>query len=701
MIIESLEQSSLFILTLIILVIILVKNYYYQDNIDDDVKIRRYFSEDIESSNNNHNNNNNDSIFAKILDLFKTNSFISATGDDGGHSSFTHSVEKFYGRVFPSSFWTSSGDDGGKDYSEPLLNNAQASNDPLDANSIVTSQIVSNGKEMSQTLMKHLIDSKTKNVLDVAPKNNKSISQGNDRNDHHHHHNYLIVSVIKWGFRKRYLSSDGNKDSDISNETEDEISSVQSGVLIDKDKSNLLKSPTNHSHSDEVEFEITLKLRDKVADSPEQQWYSQKDIKREAWAIWKTANDIFTFHLEIVSSFGDLAPRKPRLRTTFGGSANRHDIISDTRTISTYLTAILRIDQAAATLAFFDFLEMPPHLKAVMTPNLFINLNPTTNGVSLIDDSSYNNPPLPPITNVNRNEQLFSVVESTVLNNKQDKYRKLFVAMRVQLKPKEITIRCRLFHGVITGADICKWLLRHGAGDESLSNSVKDRIEANRIGQELLSCGLLSCVTYGFPDDFDEEEIQTFNEDNVGMNKFCDLSSFIYTFPVKGNSSSIVGKFTLFGEALSLTIPQWSRSEENDDKGANRDTQTYSVRQSEIMNISGTGTLGHIEYLVVVSHLYDEWFVYKRFREFEQLNKALAREGIKTEVALPTKSFGVFATQNIDLRKNDLELFLQSISDVVIKSCNERANIILAKFLDPDFDDLNLVQKSNVILNTP
>jgi hypothetical protein len=162
-----------------------------------------------------------------------------------------------------------------------------------------------------------------------------------------------------------------------------------------------------------------------------------------------------------------------------------------------------------------------------------------------------------------------------------------------------------------------------------------------------------------------------------------------------------VGKFTLFGEALSLTIPQWSRSEENDDKGANRDTQTYSVRQSEIMNISGTGTLGHIEYLVVVSHLYDEWFVYKRFREFEQLNKALAREGIKTEVALPTKSFGVFATQNIDLRKNDLELFLQSISDVVIKSCNERANIILAKFLDPDFDDLNLVQKSNVILNTP
>jgi len=703
MIIESLEQSSLFILTLIILLIILVKNYYYQDNIDDDVKIRRYFSEDIESSNKNHNNNNN-SIFAKILDLFKWNS---ANGDDGGRLSFTHSVEKFYGRVFPSSFWTTAGDDDGKDYNEPLLDSAKTSNDLLDASKIASLQteIVSNGKEMSQTLMKHLIDSKTKNVLDVAPKNNKSISQGNDRNVDDDD-NYLIVSVIKWGFRKRYLSSDGNNGNK-DNDTEGDISTVQSEALNDKDKSNLLKSPTNHSHSDEVEFEITLKLRDKVADSPEQQWYSQKEIIRVSLVMRKTAYDIFTFHLEIVSSFGDLAPRKPRLRTTFGGgggSANRHDrheIISDTRTIATYLSAILRIDQPTATLAFFDFLEMPPHLKAVMTPNLFTNLNPTTNGISLIDDNSYNNPPLPPITNISRNEQLFSVVESTVLNNKQDKYRKLFVAMRVHLKPKEIAIRCRLFHGVITGADICKWLLRYGAGDDSLSNSVKDRIEANRIGQELLSCGLLSCVTYGFPDDFDEEEIQTFNEE-VGMNKFCDLPSHIYTFPVKGSNSSIVGKFTLFGEALAISIPQWSRSEENDDKvSSNRETQTYNVRQSEIMNISGgSGTLGHIEYLVVVSHLYDEWFGYKRFREFEQLKNALAREGIKTEVPLPTKSFGVFATQ-IDSRKNDLELFLQNISDVVIKSCNERANIILAKFLDPNFDDLNLVQKSNIILNTP
>lgn len=597
MITESLEQSSLFILTIIILLLILIKNYYYQDNIDDDVKITRYFSEDIES-----NSNRNSSFFGKIIELFKSNN--KNENDQYNRSSFSHSVEKFYGRVFPSTFFTANDGISSKEYSEPLLVNA---NDPSDANSIISLQndILSNSKEMSQTLMKHL-ESKNKSYLDVAPKNNKSSSNGNDRsvddND-----KFLIVSVIRWNFKKRHVSSDsnGNKDDSGNSETDGEVilqngkeASTESAESLNNDSNNekrmklAPKSPTHHS--DEVEFEITLRLRNKIADSAEQQWYSQKESesKKSQWSIWKTANDVFTFHLEIVNKFGDLAPRKPRLRTTLGGLANRNDIISDTRTITTYLTAILRIDQATATLAFFDFLEVPSHLKALMTPNLFINLTPTSKGVSLIEDSGDNSAPPPLIVNKS-NEQLFSVVESTVLNNKQDKYRKLFVAMRVSLKPKEITIRCRLFHGVITGADICKWLLRYGHGDDSLSNSVKDRIEAKRIGQELLSCNLLSCVAYGFPDDYDDEELQTFNEE-LGMNKFSDLPSFIYKFPEKGSTNSLVGKFSLFGEALSISIPQWARSEENDDKvGSARETQTYSIRQSEIMNMSG-GSLGHL-----------------------------------------------------------------------------------------------------------
>lgn len=91
---------------------------------------------------------------------------------------------------------------------------------------------------------------------------------------------------------------------------------------------------------------------------------------------------------------------------------------------------------------------------------------------------------------------------------------------------------------------------------------------------------------------------------------------------------------------------------------------------------------------------------YKRFREFEQLKNALTREGIKIDVSLPTKGFGVFSTQ-IDSRKIDLETFLQSSTNAVVASCNERAMIVLAKFLDPNFDDLNLVQKSYNVLNTP
>ena len=567
--------------------------------------------------------------------------------------------------------------------------------------------------------MKHLSDSKNKNVLDVAPKNNKISNHGNNRNIDNND-KYLIVSVLRWNFRKRQLSLESGQNHDtIQNNLEGNSKttspqrvggtddSTQANGSTDDDTNLNTNSPIKspiYAHNDEVEFEVTINIRSKGADSPEQQWYSnQKDeSKKESWAIWKTSNDIFTFHLEIVNKFGDLAPRKPRLRTTFGGSTNRNDIISDTRTISTYLTAILRIDQPTAILAFFDFLEMPSHQRAIMSPNLYINLS-HSNGVSLIDDGSDSNSMPPPINVTNRNEQLFSVVESTVLNSRQDKHRKLFVSMRVQLKPKEVTIRCRLFHGVVTGADITKWLLRFGSSSEdSLSSSVKDRLEANRIGQELLSCGLLQCVAYGFPEDYEEEELQTFNEE-VGMNKFSDLPSFIYTFPQKGSTNSLVGKFSLFGEALAISIPQWTRSEENDDKGGSgRETQTYSIRQSEIMNISGgSGSLGHIEYLVVVSHLYDEWMCYKRFREFEQLKNSLSREGIRTEVSLPQKGFGMLGVTQIDARKKDLELFLQSISLQVIASGNERAMSILAKFLDPEYDDLNLVQKSNVILNTP
>ena len=239
------------------------------------------------------------------------------------------------------------------------------------------------------------------------------------------------------------------------------------------------------------------------------------------------------------------------------------------------------------------------------------------------------------------------------------------------------------------------------SNSNSNSNSVKDRLEACRIGQELLSCGLILCVTYGFPDDYDEEELVGFNEDTL-MEKFSDLPSFIYKFPERGSTNSLVGKYTLFGETLVVSIPQWARSEEGSSSdtggGGGRESQTFSVRQSEILNISGSGSLGHIEYLVVASHLDEEWQVFKRFREFEQLHKHLGREGI-SGVNLPQKGFGSRSNSQIDVRRKDLELYLQLICDATISSNNERAMIILAKFLDPTYDDLNLKERSNVNIN--
>jgi len=80
----------------------------------------------------------------------------------------------------------------------------------------------------------------------------------------------------------------------------------------------------------------------------------------------------------------------------------------------------------------------------------------------------------------------------------QERWRKLFTNMRVHLKPTAIAIRCRLFEGVLTGADICKWLV------QSQYKYAQDSAEACMIGQELLACSLLMPIICGYQDDHDD-----------------------------------------------------------------------------------------------------------------------------------------------------------------------------------------------------
>lgn len=60
-----------------------------------------------------------------------------------------------------------------------------------------------------------------------------------------------------------------------------------------------------------------------------------------------------------------------------------------------------------------------------------------------------------------------------------------------------------MYEGVITGADICKWLV------QCQYKFAQDSAEACIIGQELVGCGLLIPVCCGYEDfGYDDDEVR-------------------------------------------------------------------------------------------------------------------------------------------------------------------------------------------------
>jgi hypothetical protein len=134
--------------------------------------------------------------------------------------------------------------------------------------------------------------------------------------------------------------------------------------------------------------------------------------------------------------------------------------------------------------------------------------------------------------------------------NQQEKWRKLCFQMKIKLKPQDIAVRCRLFEGVISGGEIASFLMKKTSSSSSSSSATtssssakdnqnnsnapsliqtvestsyietaKDRLEACKIGQELLSCGLLLVVCAGFIEEEDEDRHRNIlfdDEDNNG-----------------------------------------------------------------------------------------------------------------------------------------------------------------------------------------
>jgi len=331
-----------------------------------------------------------------------------------------------------------------------------------------------------------------------------------------------------------------------------------------------------------------------------------------------------------------------------------------------------------------------------------------------------------------------------------EKWRRLFVSLRVRCKPREVGVRCRLFEGVVTGMEVSDWLVSSGYSAE----------DASAIGQRLVSSGLLVAVCSGYASALvlDGEEKEKDNKSSTapegavgGEEEFQSQAGQQQQSDDKAGSVSSRGSLN----SSSLTSAQWSAllSAANSGAGGGGDRgsisaasaaaaaaatgaaansrfvfsalpgwlYTYQQKSSTSFAVGkfvlfGTTISalipmwqrtaaeggadqvpggGVVEYQVICRHGGDEWTSLRRYSEFADLHRFLLQRGVKPSAPLPPKS-GIkgigrqHSPEELEARRAALELYLTSVLEAVVSTMNPDGHDVLARFLDSDFSSLVL-----------
>ena len=251
----------------------------------------------------------------------------------------------------------------------------------------------------------------------------------------------------------------------------------------------------------DVEIEFELDVRRSLPNAASE--WSQSDQhssagKRDHWTVWRTAAEVLQLHSSLASAFGDVVPRRPRLRSalplpaahssTAAGEAaacSPSDIAADMRAVGIYLMALLRGQvymEYPGVLSFLEVWDYDSSSSNVAqlagragTGSMGMSLGIAGLGAGVASSGRGNG---------NGNAGSATVA----MPNTQEKWRKLFVSLRVRVKPHEVGVKCRLFEGVVSGAEITAWLTSSGYS----------HLDACCIGQRLVECGLLVTVCSGY-----------------------------------------------------------------------------------------------------------------------------------------------------------------------------------------------------------
>lgn len=168
------------------------------------------------------------------------------------------------------------------------------------------------------------LSNRTKNIEPLY-----ALDDGKDNKD------FFQVTVPRWGLRSKKIST-VTHDSPAS-----KSQPVDSDVIMPIHKSGSESEKT----VTEVEFEIICHVRHGNESNHETDWASGKDINKTAskTVVWRTASEVLRLHGLVVSSLGDLAPKRPKLRSilphTPGSTEDvtHAELISDMRTIASKL----------------------------------------------------------------------------------------------------------------------------------------------------------------------------------------------------------------------------------------------------------------------------------------------------------------------------------------------------------------------------
>jgi hypothetical protein len=224
--------------------------------------------------------------------------------------------------------------------------------------------------------------------------------------------------------------------------------------------------------------------------------------------------------------------------------------------------------------------------------------------------------------------------------------------MRKSLPLGEQSIRLRTFKGVISGAEICRWLID--------ARECSSRAEAVETGTDLVARGLLIPVVTGYSTDLPEEEEDSFFSDSrLWLFRYGDK---LGRRPFKEDDPAMV---VLFAQPLGVHVPQWSET-----------TSTGDLDGSQSEEL-------HVVYEIVLSTPVEAWAVKRRYRDFVQLHKRLRRLGIVPSAPLPPKRWVSHAKSEkfLDERRLALEAYLLA----VVRAAHESPTVLgktMMHFLD-------------------